>query len=41
MDKNILIIGAPRCGKSTLAKKLNKEKKLSIISIDDIIIYGG
>lgn len=37
MDKNILIIGAPRCGKSTLAKKLNKEKKLSVISIDDIV----
>ena len=37
MDKNILIIGAPRCGKSSLAKKLNKEKKLSVISIDNIV----
>ena len=37
MNKNILIIGAPRCGKSSLAKKLNKEKGLSIVSIDDIV----
>lgn len=37
MKKNILIMGAPRCGKTTLAKKLFKEKGYSIISIDDIV----
>lgn len=37
MDKNILIIGAARSGKTTLAKKLVKEKGYSIISIDDIV----
>lgn len=39
MEKNILIIGAARCGKTTLAKKLNKKYGYSIISIDDIV--GG
>ena len=37
MKKNILIIGAARCGKSTLAKKLNKKYGYSVISIDDIV----
>jgi GTPase SAR1 family protein len=37
MNKNILIIGAARSGKTTLAKKLCKEKEYSIISIDDIV----
>ena len=37
MKKNILIIGAARCGKTTLAKKLNKEYGYSVISIDDIV----
>lgn len=37
MKKNILIMGAPRCGKTTLAKKFVKEKGYSIISIDDIV----
>ena len=37
MNKNILIIGAARSGKTTLAKKLVKEKKYSLISIDDIV----
>lgn len=37
MKKNILITGAARCGKTTLAKKLNKKYGYSIISIDDIV----
>lgn len=37
MNKNILIIGAARSGKTTLAKKLAKEKGYSLISIDDIV----
>ncbi len=37
MKKNILIIGAARCGKTTLAKKLNKKYGYSVISIDDIV----
>lgn len=37
MKKNILIIGAARCGKTTLARKLNKEYGYSVISIDDIV----
>lgn len=37
MDKNILIIGAARSGKTTLAKKIAKEKGYSLISIDDIV----
>lgn len=37
MYKNILIIGAARSGKTTLAKKLAKEKGYSLISIDDIV----
>lgn len=39
MNKNILIIGAARSGKTTLAKKFVKEKGYSLISIDNII--GG
>lgn len=37
MDKNILIIGAARSGKTTLAKKFVKEKGYSLISIDNIV----
>ncbi len=37
MNKNILIIGAARSGKTTLAKKFVKDKGYSIISIDDIV----
>ena len=37
MYKNILIIGAARSGKTTLAKMLAKEKGYNLISIDDIV----
>ena len=37
MDKNILVIGAARSGKTTLARKLVQEKGYSLISIDDIV----
>ena len=37
MYKNILIIGAARSGKTTLAKKLVKEKCYNLISIDDLV----
>ena len=37
MDKNILIIGAARSGKTSLAKRIAKEKGYSLISIDDIV----
>ena len=37
MDKNILIIGAARSGKTTLAKMMAKKKGYSLISIDDIV----
>ncbi|MBR3162322.1 MAG: hypothetical protein IKF19_06305 [Bacilli bacterium] len=37
MYKNILIIGAARSGKTTLAKRIVKEKGYSLISIDDIV----
>lgn len=37
MEKNILIIGAARCGKTTLARKTSKKYGYSIISIDDIV----
>ena len=36
MDKNILIIGAARSGKTTLAKRFSK-KGYNLISIDDIV----
>lgn len=36
-DKNILIIGAPRTGKSSLARKIPKEYGYNLISIDDIV----
>lgn len=37
MDKNILIIGPARSGKTTLSRKFNKELGYSIINLDDII----
>ena len=37
MKKNILIVGASRCGKTSLARKLHHECNHSVISIDDII----
>lgn len=37
MYKNIIVIGAARSGKTTLAKRIAKEKGYSLISIDDII----
>ena len=37
MEKNILIIGEARSGKTSLAKKLVKEKGYSLISIDNIV----
>ena len=37
MNKNILIIGAARSGKTTLAKKFVKEKGYSMISIDNLV----
>ena len=37
MKKNILILGAARSGKTTLARKIAKEYNYNIISIDDII----
>lgn len=37
MKKNILIIGAARSGKTTLAKMFVKEKGYSLISIDNIV----
>lgn len=37
MDKNILIIGAARSGKTTLAKKIAKKRGFSLLSIDDIV----
>lgn len=36
-DKNILIIGAPRTGKSSLARKISREYGYNLISIDDIV----
>lgn len=37
MKKNILIVGAGRSGKTSLAKKITKEKGYSLISIDDLV----
>ena len=37
MKKNILIIGAARSGKTSLAKRLSKEKGYNLISIDNIV----
>ena len=36
-NKNILVLGASISGKTTLAKKIAKEKGYSLISIDDIV----
>jgi len=38
MKKNIIIIGAGRAGKTTLAKKLNEELNYSVIGTDDLSI---
>lgn len=35
--KNIFIIGAPRTGKTSLAKRIVKEKHYNLISIDDLV----
>lgn len=37
VGKNILILGPARSGKTTLAKRIAKEKGYSLISIDDIV----
>lgn len=37
MKTNILIIGASRSGKTTLAERIAKEKGYSLISVDDIV----
>ena len=37
MFKNILIIGAGRVGKTTLAKMINQKYGYSVVSIDDIV----
>lgn len=37
MDKNILIIGPARSGKTTLSRKINKKLGYSIINLDDVI----
>ena len=37
MDKNILIIGAARSGKTTLARNISKKYNYNLISLDDII----
>lgn len=37
LEKNIIIIGAARSGKTTLARKLKKEYGYNLISLDDII----
>ena len=37
VNKNILIIGAARSGKTTLARKISKEYNYNLISLDDII----
>ena len=37
MDKNILIIGPARAGKTTLSRKLNEQLKYSIVNLDNII----
>ena len=35
--KNIILLGAARAGKTTLAKKLNEELNYSVVNIDDIV----
>lgn len=37
LEKNIIILGAARSGKTTLARKLKKEYGYNLISLDDII----
>lgn len=37
MAKKILIIGGPRCGKTTYARKLSKSEGLPIVSFDDFM----
>lgn len=35
--KNIFVIGAPRSGKTTLAKRIAKEMNYNLISVDDLV----
>ena len=35
--KNVLIIGSPRAGKTTLSRLINQKLKYSIINLDDIV----
>jgi len=37
VKKNILVIGAPRAGKTSLARKIAKELNYNVISLDDIV----
>ena len=37
MDRNILILGAARTGKTSLAKKISKELGYSLLRIDDLV----
>ena len=37
MRKNILIVGPPRCGKTTLARTICQKQGYNLISLDDIV----